>query len=270
MGLRLLRPLAVALFIVALPAFLVLTNIRVAANQPAVYDYSVETYEAPAVSGIPAAELKRANRELIDYFNSGDDRFVRIIVKDFSGREVSLFNARETAHLADVKTLFQRVYFVQEATLGYLLAFMALVVVWRREMTMRSFASLLIRASIFTIGAVIAAGVTASMGFDRLWEQFHFLAFANDFWQLNPSRDHLIQMFPEEFWFEISATIALATIVEALIILSISVAYRYATRDEPKADDSVEREANSKRKERWERLDAPPHPRRLWRFGSRG
>ena len=136
---------------------------------------------------------------------------------------------------------------------------------------MRAFAWLLIKASVFTIAVVAALGVAASTGFDRLWERFHFLAFANDFWQLNPARDHLIQMFPDQFWLDVSLAIGIVTIAEALLIMSLSAAYLYATREEAQAeDDTAERqEAENKRKERWQRLEAPPHQRRLWRFGSR-
>ena len=42
--------------------------------------------------------------------------------------------------------------------------------------------------------------MSALAGFDSAWEGFHRLIFSNDFWQLNPRTDHLIQIFPPAFW----------------------------------------------------------------------
>ncbi|HXG35477.1 MAG TPA: TIGR01906 family membrane protein [Dehalococcoidia bacterium] len=257
MRLRLFRLIAAALFIIAVPVFLLTTNVRVAANQTAVYDYSVETYDATTVSGIPLAELKRANRELVDYFNN-DQRILRIIVKNAEGQEISLFSPRETSHLVDVKTLFKRVYFIQEMALAYILAFVLGVVLWARELSLRSLASLTLQAGAATVAVIIAAGIGAILGFERLWEQFHFLAFTNDFWQLNPRRDHLIQMFPEEFWFDISMLIGAVTILEAMFLGGVAGAYLYATReDKPALEEDGKASLIEQRKRR------QPRPARL-------
>ena len=267
--LRLLRSFAILLFVLSVPIALILTNIRITASQPAVYDYSVETYDAAGATGIPQKELKRANRELSGYLNSDDQRFLRIIVQDNAGQEQPLFSAKETAHLADVKTLFRRVFFVQEAAIAYALAFVAAAVLWAREMSLRRLASLLMQGGMVTIGVLISAGIGALVGFEALWEQFHFLAFANDFWALNPNRDHLIQMFPEEFWFDITLAIGAITILEALLLMSVAGAYLYVTREETAATASGASAAGPDRAALPD-IGGALRARRLRRAGARG
>ena len=109
----LFRSLTIGLFILAIPIALITTNVRFAASEHRVYDYSIREYDAASVSGIPQEELLRANRELVRYFQAEAPGPLRIEVHDRAGRTVSLFNARETAHLADVRDLFQFLFTVQ-------------------------------------------------------------------------------------------------------------------------------------------------------------
>lgn len=206
------------------------TNVRVAANEPRLYDYSIDHYDAAAVSNIPEPELKRANRDLIRYFNDDEQRFLRVIVRDNENKEVSLFNPRETAHLADVKNLFQKVFFIQQAALVYVLAFVVLVFLWAGEAPLRSLATALLRGSLVTVALVAVAGLAALVGFDEVWLRFHFLAFANDLWRLSPATDHLIQMFPRDFWYAVTLLIGGVTALEALLLAGLSGLYLYATR----------------------------------------
>ena len=53
---------------------------------------------------------------------------------------------------------------------------------------------------LFGVLVIGAVGVMVAIGFESTWERFHELAFTNDLWLLNPRTDHLIQMFPEPFW----------------------------------------------------------------------
>jgi len=66
----------------------------------------------------------------------------------------------------------------------------------------------------------VLVGVLSLMDFDALWTRFHQIAFRNDLWQLDPSKDYLIMLFPEPFWF--TATLRMATTV-ALQTLAVAV-----------------------------------------------
>ena len=51
---------------------------------------------------------------------------------------------------------------------------------------------------------------------------FHLISFSNDLWQLDPSRHYLIAMFPQNFFFDATVAIAIATIFEALLLTLLS------------------------------------------------
>lgn len=225
--LGLFRFLAVALFIGAVPVALIATNIRFAASEPRVYDYSVRRFDAASLSGIPEPELIRANRELARYLRGDREGPLRVLVRDEQGRELSLFNARETAHLADVRDLFRLVFTVQQVAVAVALAAAVLVMVL---LSLRALAAAALAAAALTVGLLLLVGLGALLGFEELWTRFHLLAFTNDLWLLNPARDHLIQMFPEPFWREITLALGALTLLEAMLLGGIAALYLFLTR----------------------------------------
>ena len=223
------RRFAALLFIIAIPVALITTNIRVAANEPRLYEYAADHYDTPATTGIARSELLRASGELRDYFNNDTDTIFIRVQKD--GSPISLFNPRETAHLRDVKTLFQASFRVQEAAVLFVLAYIVAVFIWAGEGSMRTLAKQIVLSGLISAAVIGAVGVVAVSGFDRAFEQFHVIAFNNDFWKLNPNRDHLIQMFPEAFWQDIVLWIGLATLAEVAVLAGVAALYLKLTQD---------------------------------------
>ncbi len=228
------RQIAALLFIVALPVALITTNVRIAANEPRVYEYATDHYDTPGTTGIVRAELLRASGELRAYFNSDSDEpiFVRV-QKD--GQPISLFNRRETAHLQDVRTLFQASFRVQEAAVVFVLAYVVTVFIWAREVSLRGLATQVLLSGLLSLGVIGVVGGIAVAGFDQAFEQFHLIAFNNDFWRLDPDRDRLIQMFPEGFWRDISLWVGIGTMAEMALLGLISAVYLSVTRPSPVA-----------------------------------
>lgn len=220
--------LAAACFIIALPVFLMTTNVRILASDVRFYERGFREYGAAEATGLPLSELDRAASEIIDYFEN-DAATLRIIVND-NGEELSLFNARETQHMEDVKWLIRLVYRVQEVSMAFVLTYVVATFLWTRERPLRSLAKL----SLLGVGAgfvtVAAIGALALSGFDEFWRQFHEIAFANDLWQLNPATDRLIQMFPEPFWEEATYIVAVLTLAEVTLIVAVAAAYLFASR----------------------------------------
>ncbi len=223
-----MRGLATALFVLAIPLALIGTNVRVLANDKHVYDYAFGHYNAPARTGISRSELDRAGAELRDYFNN-DQQYISVQVMQ-GDREISLFNDRETQHLHDVKGVFQFVNHVQEVALVYIMAYVVGVFVWARERPLRTLATHALTGSLLTIAIVGSLAVVAATGFDQAFTTFHHIAFRNNLWELNPATDHLIQMFPEGFWSDITMTLGLLTIVEAAIIAAASAVHLTVSR----------------------------------------
>jgi integral membrane protein (TIGR01906 family) len=225
---RYLRSLALFLFVVALPVALVTTNVRFAANEGRLYEYGFDKYDAAARTGFPREEISRVGEELRRYFNNDEDT-IHVLVEE-GGREVSFFNDRETAHLRDVKHLFQTTFRVQELSIVYVFAYVVGVFIWAREGLLRRLATQVLAGSLLAIAVILALGGVALLGFDRAFEEFHLIAFNNDLWRLDPRTDHLIQMFPEGFWQDASMLVGLLTLGEAAFLALGSAVYLTLTR----------------------------------------
>jgi integral membrane protein (TIGR01906 family) len=226
-----LRLTASLVFVLCLPVAFATSTIRLLANEPRVYSYAIDHYSAPAVTGIQRPELIRGGAELRDYFNNGDD-MVDIRVKQ-NDLDTPLFNERETSHLKEVKARFHTQNIAQEFSVLYVIAYIAVVALWAREVTIRSLAVQTMLGCALTLAIVGGVGAFSLGGFDQAWFKFHELIFSSEFWKLNPRTDHLIQMFPPAFWQFIVSTVGLLTAAEAGLVLVFSGLYLGVTSRQP-------------------------------------
>lgn len=212
------RTVAATLFVIAVVVALLLTNVRIAATQPAIYEYSFSQYDAVETTGVARSELDRAAREIVEYFGSGHVPDL-IIAVTIAGQSQSLFNEREILHMRDVRELFRGAFRVQELALIYIVGYVGIVAFRRRRRALDHVARLALSAGALTVGLIGATGVAVLIGFHWLFTQFHLLSFSNDFWRLDPRTDRLIQMFPDGFWFDVTIGVAVITLVEGLLIV---------------------------------------------------
>lgn len=230
---RAFRILATALFVLCIPVALITSTIRFVVNEQRVYRYAIDQFGGVETTGISRAELLRASAELREYFNN-DAELVDIRVMR-GGTQVPLFNPREVAHLKDVKDRFRAVNRAQEFSVLYSVGFVAIVVLWAREMDIRGLAVRVAGGSLIALAAVGAAAAVGLAGFESAWEDFHRIMFSNDFWLLNPLTDHLIQMFPPAFWESIVFFIGLMVAAEAALLLLLAGIYLGASRHQEQA-----------------------------------
>jgi len=227
----LLTRLAAGCFILALPVFLITTNVRFLASDTGFYRHGFREYHADRATGISMADLDRAAGEIVSYFED-DSATLRVIVSQ-DGQETSLFNTRETEHMKDVKTLMRFVYRANEVSLAVVLSYVVCVFLWARERSLRTLAVQAIAGVGVGFGVVAVIGAFALTGFDAAWTRFHEIVFNNDLWLLNPATDHLIQMFPEGFWQESTIIVGALTLAEAAAIVVAALAYLVASRSKP-------------------------------------
>ena len=226
----LVRYVAAFLFIIAVPVALITTTVRVVVNEPRLYEYATDHYDTPETTGIAREELLRASDELLEYFNNDEEEIFVRVQKD--GQPIRLFNDRETAHLRDVKTLFQSSFRVEEGSVIFVLVYVVAVFIWAREGSLRTLARQVLLSGLASLAVVGVVGAIAVSGFHQAWDQFHQIAFSftDNPWQFNTARDHLIQMFPEAFWQDTSLWVGLAIIVELAALALLSAAYLRLTR----------------------------------------
>ena len=214
------------LFIVCLPVLLVTASVSGAVNSLWLYKYGFDKYGVGQTTGLAQSELDKAAAGLIDYFNSGDENISLTVTKD--GGPFALFNEREVAHLRDVKGLFRLAYWVLLGTLIYGLGYIGLGFFWWQDR--RRLAWGLVGGSCLTLALMLALAVGTLLNFDRLFWQFHVISFTNELWRLDPTRDYLIMLFPQGFWFDAFAFCAMAAAMVAVVLGAASWCYLKKSR----------------------------------------
>jgi len=225
------RGLAILLFVLCVFVALLTTNIRFLFSEQRVSQYAIDDFGAVAASGIDRNQLLHGASQMRQYFRNNEDTLsVRVKQGD---REVSLFNPRETSHLKDVKFRLRLQNLAQEFSVVYVIAYMAIVVLWAREVSTRALAVQVAAGSILTLAVIGGLGAVSLAGFDSAWERLHLLIFSNDFWRLNPQTDHLIQMFPLEFWQNIVFFLGVLVAAEAALLLLGAAIFLGVTSRQP-------------------------------------
>ena len=234
------------LFILAVPVFLICAAVSWAFNNPALYSGGFEKYRIAQRSGISEAGLEQVAAELRAYFNSTAEP-LQIHARIF-GEVRPLFNAREVAHMRDVKRLVWWVYLAAAVSGVGLLAAAGwkLAQQWRQRNGGRDgdagtqfvsgggngggdaarrrrspgdeLAWLLLLGGGLTALLLAGFGLLALAGFDTLFLRFHELAFSNDFWRLDPRRDYLVLLFPQNFWFDATIWFSLRALAGGLLL----------------------------------------------------
>ena len=219
-----------ALFIMAVPLFLITGSVTWAFNSPGLYNDGFEKFSISRISGITDSDLRQVGADIRSYINSGDEPLnvrTRIL-----GTEQDLFNDREIAHMRDVKRLVWGVYILALASAVYLAAMVAAGFARQRGRFVEPLAKRAIYGGGLTLGLLVVFGILALVDFESLFIKFHQLSFANNFWQLDPRTDYLVRIFPDAFWIDATVWVAVRAVAGALALTLAGSAYlvyrRYA------------------------------------------
>ena len=220
MILRFLCILRSTLIVLIVPLLLVTTNVRLVADSPYLYSYGFQKYGIESVTGIEMGQLELAGEKIRDYF-SNDQDFLVIDIERHGQKIKNLYNQREILHMKDVKNLIQLIYSIQ---IWSLLLFITLILIGFLSIRLRKFSNVIDPISWgggLTLGIAAVVGILSLFGFQRLFLFFHLVSFDNDLWILDPTRDYLIMMFPQGFFFDASVIIVVLTLGQALLLLIV-------------------------------------------------
>lgn len=142
--------------------------------------------------------------EMMDYLiDKRDDLVVNTIV---DGKEREFFNDREKTHMEDVKNLFLAGLMVRR--IAAMITAICMILLFFLKADMKRILPRAFLSAVAVIG--ILAGVSAlyiSQNFSKVFIQFHLLFFNNDYWILDPSTDLMINILPENFFFDVVKSI---------------------------------------------------------------
>ncbi len=242
-GMRYIGMVATAGFVLALPILLFTTNIRFLASDTGYLEGGLRRHDAAENTDIALGELDYAVASIVRYFED-DAQTLRILVFT-GGEETVLFSEEETIHMEDVKGLMRTIFRANEVALGFVLAYVAGAALWSGERSGRDLAKETLAAVGVGGAAGVFVGILAIVGFESAWERLHEIIFTNDFWLLDPSRDRLIQMFPESFWQEATFIVVGLALAEAVVLVAIAGGYLWFTRTPPRAEEDEPEEEES-------------------------
>ena len=190
------RRLAVPLIAGSVPVLLLTSAIRIEMNSLGLYLRGFRVYAVSQTTGLDAAQLQQAARELIRYFNSLAAT-PQMMVSKATGAPFELFHDYELIHLADVKVLFAVNSVLQALSLLVVVTLvLAGLSLGRRAMVLRA----LRLGAVVTLALLAATGFLFLTDFSGMFVLFHVVAFDNSFWLLDPLKDYLVMLFPFGFW----------------------------------------------------------------------
>lgn len=227
---RILLGVGAAVFTLALPLALVLTNIRILSFDADYWQRSYVRNEVDEWTGMSFGELAEATRQVQDYFRGGPP--VSMVVEKVSLRPGNprwgpepLFNERERNHLADVRDLLQGAMGIQEVTVAYLVGAALLLLAFGRAAGARMLARWTTIASLATLSLFAVLGLLALGDFSSFWTRFHELSFDNDLWLLEWETDYMIRFWPAAFWFGAVMDVVVRSVAAALLLLVLAHLY---------------------------------------------
>lgn len=160
------------------------------------YDEMFRIHRIPAVTGKTMGELSAIGDRIRLYLRTGNEKLL-----------VRNFNHREILHMEDVYRLFQWNRRILRGTA--LLCPLLILLFWRWK-NLRKY---LWKGGLLLLSLFGIFGFLVSRDFSKAFLLFHNLFFTNDLWLMDPSRDLMIQMLPEDFFRRMALEIGIKTLI---------------------------------------------------------
>jgi integral membrane protein (TIGR01906 family) len=204
-----LRALVSIAFVLLVPMLIIGTSVRTVFTDRDFILSGFRDNQVGATTGLDDSQLQRIADAFVTYFQSPPGE-LQMQVTAF-GQSRPLFNDREVAHMQDVQALVQ--FFLQMQLVAAAAVVVRIVLAFSVDRSGVPIGREMLISVGLMLAAIVVVGVMAVIDFDALWTRFHQIAFRNGLWLLDPSRDYLLMLFPEPFWF--TGTIRFVTLVAA-------------------------------------------------------
>jgi len=178
------------------------------------------------VIGISAQDLKRTTEGLLAYIQGQRNNLeIEAMIK---GEKREVFNQKEKTHMADVRRLYASSHKIRNIGLIFLI-FLLTALRWAAGPKFLKFWAggyLTGAIVIFCVVGVLALAVFGD--FFQFWNYFHTLFFTNDLWILDPDTDILIQIVPEQFFFDLTVRILtfFTAMVSVLTVICAAILFK--------------------------------------------
>jgi len=213
-------------FVVLLPLLLISTSLRGLVTDRDLLLRGFQDNRVALTTGLDEPQLERIADAFVAYFQAPPGQIqMQVTVR---GQSRPLFNDREVQHMEDVQALIQ--WFFRAGVVAAIVVVLRLLVAIVVDRSPVPLGRELLWSTGLIVGLVVLVGVLSLLDFDALWTRFHQIAFRNDLWQLDPSRDYLIMLFPEPFWFTATIRLAVTIALETTVVALLGVALVFSPR----------------------------------------
>lgn len=215
---------ASAVVVVAVPVVLVAASLNALFYDPDFYLRGQLRWAIGRTTEYTAEQLRPVNRAIVDFFTWPSLSLTTALQEEGASRDV--FNQREVGHMNDVRGLVRFIGRLENLALTLALAVALGRFVARGGSAWPWTAARLASGAALTLGVVLLFGALTLVDFEQLFLAFHIVSFDNDLWRLDPRTDNLIRFFPFEFWYDATVTVAVRTVLSALLVGSAALIAR--------------------------------------------
>ncbi|SCZ06847.1 TIGR01906 family membrane protein [Alkaliphilus peptidifermentans] len=194
-----IKRLSYILIGITLSLIMLFTAVDLVAFNRAHYLESFIKHQIPQVTGRNIEDLQYFMEDLLTYLK--DDRELLDTVEIVNGEEIQVFGERAVLHMVDVKVLFVRGRWIRNVSIPILILLLFYLMKKDRGWK-KSLAKTLYYTTAINVMLLLTLFILMQIDFYKYFTYFHLIFFDNDLWILDPSKEILIQMLPEEFFFE--------------------------------------------------------------------
>jgi integral membrane protein (TIGR01906 family) len=213
-------------FVLLLPLLIIGTSLRSLVTDRDFMLSGFRDNDVAATTGLDDAQLQRIADTFVAYFQAPPGQ-IQMQVTAF-GQQRLLFNDKEVAHMEDVQALVQ--VFLRLQIVAAAVVIVRILVALVLERSLVNLGRDMLLSTALMVGLVVLVGVLSLIDFDSLWTHFHQIAFRNDLWLLDPTRDYLIMLFPEPFWFAATIRMAVGVAVQTAIVALLGFGFLFSPR----------------------------------------
>jgi integral membrane protein (TIGR01906 family) len=216
--------LAAVVFVFSVPIALVGFQLNALFFDPAFYLRGQGRYAVGRTTEYTLDMLRPVDLGIVGFFKQPNVSLPVALADEGADRDV--FNAREVGHMNDVRDIVRLIGRFQNLALTLMVAVAAGRLASRGPLALGWVAARAMAGAVVTLLGVALMGALTLVDFERLFLAFHLLSFDNDLWQLDPRKDNLIRFFPFEFWFDATVTVAVRTVLSALLLAAVAWSVR--------------------------------------------
>lgn len=185
---------------------------------PGYFEKEYNKYQVTQAVSMTMEDLLDVTGEMMSYLRGNRDNLH--VDTTMGGVEREFFNAREIAHMEDVRGLFLGALSIRRGCLMVMVLCLIVLILLKTSFTRTFPRAVCAGTGIFFILSAIIAFII-STDFTRYFIMFHHIFFKNDLWVLNPSTDMLINIVPEGFFRDTVVLIGFIYLFSILLILAV-------------------------------------------------